>query len=394
MRGHAAGTLFFEPALDACGRSIGERELAVSACARGGPAVKLPGNPTAPMLSPIETARRKLTVLTDRIFALPVLVLMPHSRCNCRCVMCDIWRANAAKKEISRSDLERHLVAIRRLGVRSVVFSGGEALMHSNLFELCEGLSGLGVQITLLSTGLLLERFAPQVVRWCRDVIVSLDGSPAVHDEIRAVPRAYARLSEGVRALRALDPKYPVTGRCVIQRRNYFDLSRVIESAKEVGLDQISFLAVDVSTRAFNRPSSWTSDRIDDAALSRDEVDRFRRVVEETIEGHTHEVVSGFVAENPRALRRLPQYFAALNGDCDFPEVHCNAPWVSAVVEADGLVRPCFFHEAVGSINDGPLDAVLNSSKALAFRRELDVQTNEICRKCVCSLYLPATKPV
>src|SRR5580658_8413997 len=23
---------------------------------------------------------------------LPVLVILPHSRCNCRCVMCDIWQ--------------------------------------------------------------------------------------------------------------------------------------------------------------------------------------------------------------------------------------------------------------------------------------------------------------
>ena len=45
------------------------------------------------------------------------------------------------------------------------------------------------------------------------------------------------------------------------------------------------------------------------------------------------------------SLRRLPRYYAALRGDEPFPHVSCNAPWVSVVVEANGSVRPCFFHE-------------------------------------------------
>jgi hypothetical protein len=33
----------------------------------------------------------------------------------------------------------------------------------------------------------------------------------------------------------------------------------------------------------------------------------------------------------------------------------CNAPWVSAVVETDGAVRPCFFQQAIGNLADGTL---------------------------------------
>ncbi|HYM11884.1 MAG TPA: SPASM domain-containing protein, partial [Bryobacterales bacterium] len=65
----------------------------------------------------------------------------------------------------------------------------------------------------------------------------------------------------------------------------------------------------------------------------------------------------------------------------------CNAPWVSAVVESDGTVRPCFFHQPVGSVRGRGLREVLNSPQAVEFRRSLDVSTNPICRRCVCSLY-------
>src|SRR5579862_8746134 len=66
---------------------------------------------------------------------LPVLVLMPHSRCNCRCVMCDIWKIRQVR-EITAADLEPHLASLRELKVRWVVFSGGEPLLHSDLSAL------------------------------------------------------------------------------------------------------------------------------------------------------------------------------------------------------------------------------------------------------------------
>src|SRR5438132_3755885 len=116
-------------------------------------------------VTPAETLRRQATRTTHRIFSLPQLVLMPHSRCNCRCVMCDIWQANSEKRELSREDIERQLGSIRNLHVQRVVLSGGEALMHQNLWLLCELLrkTNPSMQITLLSTGLLLKIFAKDV---------------------------------------------------------------------------------------------------------------------------------------------------------------------------------------------------------------------------------------
>jgi Fe-coproporphyrin III synthase len=336
----------------------------------------------------VETARRQLTLSTHRIHTLPVIVLMPHSRCNCRCVMCDIWKANRNGQEITAAQLEPHIEACQRFNVRQVVFSGGEALMHSNLWSLCRQLKSLGIKITLLSTGLLLARHAGDVAQWCDEVIVSLDGSREVHDEIRRVPRAYVRLAEGVAALKAIDPAYRVTARCVLQRRNYADLPYVIDAAHELQLDQISFLGADVSSEAFNRPGGWNGERVADVALSRAEVNEFRRILEDTITHRAADFDVGFIAESPGKLRHLVRYFAALNGDDDFPMTVCNAPWVSAVVEADGTVRPCFFHQEMGNIHQHALEEIVNSPEAIDFRRKLDVQRDPICRKCVCTLYL------
>ena len=54
------------------------------------------------------------------------------------------------------------------------------------------------------------------------------------------------------------------------------------------------------------------------------------------------------------------------------------------MVEADGAVRPCFFHEPIGNIREQPLAAIV-ASELRRFRQTLDVETNPICGRCVCS---------
>ena len=55
------------------------------------------------------------------------------------------------------------------------------------------------------------------------------------------------------------------------------------------------------------------------------------------------------------------------------------------MVEVDGTVRPCFFHHRIGNLDGKTLDQVINGGEARRFRASLDVETNPICQRCVCS---------
>ena len=55
-------------------------------------------------------------------------------------------------------------------------------------------------------------------------------------------------------------------------------------------------------------------------------------------------------------------------------------------IETDGGVRPCFFHQLYP--DQGGLMATLNGPEAIRFRRNLDVKTNPVCERCVCTLSL------
>ena len=324
-----------------------------------------------------------------RIRTLPVLVLFPHNRCNCRCVMCDIWRIRQVR-EITPADLNRQLQSIRDLRVRWVVLSGGEPQLHSDLAAICELLRKEGVRVTLLTAGLLLHPQAELVVNAVEDVIVSLDGPPAVHEYIRQRPRAFERLARGIASLRRLRPQMPIAARCTVQKSNFRHLCATVDAAKALQLNSISFLAADLTSSAFNRPTAWTDDRAASVALSSAEVDELDHELDTMLQQHAGDFASGFITETPGKLKRIAQHFRAHLGLADAVSPVCNAPWVSAVVEADGTVRPCFFHAPLGNISTASLQDVLNSEAAISFRQSLSIGENPTCRRCVCSLYLPS----
>ena len=302
--------------------------------------------------------------------------------------MCDIWKAPATY-EMGVGELARHLESVADSEIEWVVLSGGEPLMHPDVFGLCALLRARGIRVTILSTGLLLARHASAIMAQVDDVIVSVDGPDAIHNLIRGVAGAWEKLAGGVRALRALRPDYPIAGRCTVQRANHGHLRETVASARAMGLDSISFLAADVRSTAFNRPEPWEAARQNEIALRAGEIPVLEAEIEALVDARE---CGGFVAESPEKLRRIAQHFRAQIGLAAAVAPRCNAPWVSAVLEADGTVRPCFFHAPIGKTAPGrTLADVLASPEAEAFRAGLDVASDPICRRCVCSYFRPVS---
>jgi len=193
------------------------------------------------------------------------------------------------------------------------------------------------------------------------DIIVSLDGNEEIHNQIRNIPDAYQKLAEGIKHIRSIDPCFKITARTVIHRLNFRHWSRIIDSAKELGLHKISFLPADVSSHAFNREVLWSDQRQHEILPDENELVELKYIMENIIETHVPDFDSHFIAENPDKFRNIYNYYAAFYGKNPFPYKKCNAPWVSTVVEADGTVRPCFFHAPLGNIRERSLENILNS---------------------------------
>jgi MoaA/NifB/PqqE/SkfB family radical SAM enzyme len=298
--------------------------------------------------------------------------------------MCDIWKRDSAQ-EITWEQFAQQLPAIETLGVRWVVFSGGEPLMHSGLFRFCAELRQKKIRVTLLSSGLLLARHASQIAEYVDDLIVSLDGPPETHNTIRRVSNAFDLLAAGIDRIHSLRGSYQIAARCTVQRLNCAELVKTTESARCLGLNSISFLAADVHSNAFNRRTILPlAPSVDGIALTADQL----AVLDDQIDALAATGECGsFVLESAAKLRAISLHFRSYLGIAEPVAPVCNAPWNSAVIEADGSVRPCFFHPSIGNLRDGvSLPDVLNAPEAVAFRAGLSVPDNPICRQCVCSL--------
>jgi len=320
-----------------------------------------------------------------RIRVLPILIMNIHKRSKCRSVMCDIWK-RTEDVQLDAADLERHRDSIQSLGVRHVVLTGGEPLMHRDLGKLCSFFRAMSIRLTLLTTGLLMLKRAETVATCFDEVIVSLDGPEPVHDQIRRVPGAFRLIESGVAAVRRYAPKLRITCRTTVQKANHVALRSTVLAAKQLALDRISFLSADLSSQAFNRSRPWTVDRQEEIALTWSELHALEEEIELLLVTCEYDIRTGFVAENGHKLRGLATRFREHLDHSQPKAPLCNAPWVSAVVDVDGTVRPCFFHSPVGSLKYATLDEAINSDAALRFRSSLNVAENPVCQSCVCSL--------
>ena len=342
------------------------------------------------MVAVTEIARRQLGSVSGRLRSLPILALSVHSACNCRCVMCDIWKANAAKREISADELERHMDGIRRLHVQRVMLTGGEPLLHRNLWALCDRLRSEGINISLVTTGLLVEQHADEIAAVIDELVVSIDGPPDVHDEIRRTRGGFDRIARGLSRLATHRERPKVIARSVVQQANHAVLAQTVEAIRALAVNRLSFLAADVSSTAFNRPEPWDQSRRSEIAVTRELLPALRESIRE-VERKCEEILaSGFVAGGTGSLQRIYDYYSALAALSPFPTVRCNAPWVSAVLEPGGQLSPCFFQPAYSAPTHEPFDVMLNAPGARRFRKALDVATNPTCQRCVCSLSLPS----
>jgi Fe-coproporphyrin III synthase len=333
---------------------------------------------------------RKLVAIPTPLqrYQLPLVTLYVTERCNSRCVTCDYWRHG--RSDINLESVTHLLPSLKQLGTKLVVLSGGEPLLHPEWASIAQFLKSSGLEVWLLTSGLSLAKHASRAADLFNAVTVSLDGTNAeTYAAIRGLD-AFDKVCEGIRAaaLHGVAPSLRVT----LQRANYREFPAFVDLAKQIGARQISFLAVDIANpHAFGRSDDYATD----LALRAEDLAVFEQLLDALEREHAEDFRSGFIAESPQKLRRIWQYFAAIDGRGPYPSVRCNAPEFSAVIGATGRVQPCFFIPGppdskvfgVGAGGDGDLASTLNSDAMMGLRAAIRSGERAECKTCVCSMW-------
>jgi MoaA/NifB/PqqE/SkfB family radical SAM enzyme len=325
-----------------------------------------------------------LSLQLDR---LPLVTLYLTERCNSRCVTCDYWRHGRA--DLTFNAVQRLLPSLARLETRVVLLSGGEPLLNPEWENIAQALRDIGLKVWLLTSGLSLAKHARRAAQVFDAITVSLDGTDrSTYKAIRGLD-ALGKVCEGIRAAahHGVAPGVRVT----LQRANFRQLPAFVSLAKDLGARQVSFLAVDVANpHAFGRTEAFGSD----LALRPEELPEMDELLRALGRECAADFRSGFIAESPAKLRRILEYFGALQGKAPYPAVRCNAPEFSAVVGATGRVQPCFFisgpaeatlRGAGSSLDD--LSSTLNGERMRALRGSIRAGARAECKTCVCSMW-------
>jgi len=166
-------------------------------------------------------------------------------RCNCRCVMCELYKeVQDAGRELSASEIDT-IFADRAFSALEVVrFTGGEPFLKEDIGEIVSAINRRTKTkiFYITSNGALTQRIQTFIEKVAPlgiylHVQISLDAASPLHDEIRNVPGLFKKTYETLEMLRSLRKKYPfeVGINQTIMTANISELEKVHHLAQEFG---------------------------------------------------------------------------------------------------------------------------------------------------------------
>ncbi|MGQ9492137.1 MAG: radical SAM protein [Anaerolineae bacterium] len=306
-------------------------------------------------------------------------------RCNARCTMCNIWQMEP-RAEMSLKEFAYVLNDDIFQGIERLTLAGGEPSLRQDLIPLVQlfmdKMPRLG-SLTLITNGLAVERILADtkaLLELCAEhrvnlnVSVSLDGVGHVHDEMRNIPGAFARVERCLMGLKELQTLYPfwLGAGCVITRKNLYHLRELQtwcdEHGIELGFQLVGFHETYVANIA-----------------QRDELD-FDQADKEYLFGFLKELAAY------RSLSNFMAYYwydmLRMYRDGRPRQTPCPFAVDSFVLDAYGDVYYCLSERKIGNClaemegnqsADTPCSAIYYRPENLKFRRAL---TRSSCLRC------------
>ena len=291
------------------------------------------------------------------------------NRCNLRCPFCASASGVQREDELSRAELQEVLRQLKQVGCRRVNLLGGEFLLRKDWFEIASDVKATGMELTLITNGLLVDDAAqkqflelePQTVG------VSLDG---------ATPETYRR-QRGVDGFqRCMDLI------CALQREGIRQVT-VITTFTSLNInefDEFAKLFWDTDTIWQVQMAHKAGSRFDDRLLLTPEQYEYfvERVTHYLYNCHDHlKLVTmddfGYFSMSPK-LRFTHQVFAGCPAGTRVLGIRSNGDVLGCLSLGDEFVE--------ANLRDVPLEEIWTSGKYFTRFREKAKHLTGHCAKC------------
>jgi len=309
----------------------------------------------------------KLDYQIERGLAPPdkVALVLTH-RCNCRCVMCDLWQTGDARNELPA---ERWMALLdelhswtRTLRVR---FVGGEVLLKAGIYDIIRRAVDLDFTVNLISNGLALQserNYRDLMNTGLKYITFSLDGKDAaIHDRNRGTPGLHNVVCEVIRRMKRERPKMCISLICILMRETVPQLAEYVQWAEGLGVDRILFQPLAENLGRPEKRPGWH--RESDLFL------RDMETLEHSIDALHRRGRQPAHMEMPlRPLREMREYFACPES-FQIRQGHCMLGQTDLQIDPSGILYMCDVrHTAFGHVDDGLVRQTWRSGRARAVR--------------------------
>ena len=147
----------------------------------------------------METPPRRFVTNDDYRHRRPIYAVWEITlACNLRCTHCGSRAGRPRPRELSLAEALEVVAQLARLGVREVTLIGGETYLRHDWLDIVKAIRdyGMGCSMQTGGRGLTEDKVRSAVEAGLTSCGVSLDGLPALHDELRGVPGSFECLME------------------------------------------------------------------------------------------------------------------------------------------------------------------------------------------------------
>lgn len=169
----------------------------------------------------------------------PVVIWNLIRRCNLACQHCYSISADVDfPGELTTPEIEATMDDLRTFGVPVLILSGGEPLLHPDIFAISKRAKAMGFYVGLSTNGTLIDdALLPKMAEVGYDYVgISLDGIAATHDRFRRKAGAYDASLGAVRLLRAAGIKVGL--RFTLTQNNAHDLPALLDLLDAEDIDK------------------------------------------------------------------------------------------------------------------------------------------------------------
>lgn len=344
-----------------------------------------------------------------------------NNQCNLRCFYCDLHHGrinkeihnakidfgviNATKKYEMPLDVCKRIVDEVAWFKPVIRVPWMEPLLYKDLFRAIEYIKGKDLDFSMLTNGLLLKKYAPQLCDLKVDALrVSLDGPEEIHDKSCGIRGAYRHIVDGLKYIADQNDK----GNCSMQiglyftltDLNYNHLADLVESLDKEGLVgrmSISFFMFNYiserQVKAHNAEHAELSGaRISEASTQYVDIKKIYQNIDSILtqvnnikEKYPNSKIYFRPDFTPENLQHCLQ-----DEDISLPGSRCDVLNHTLYINPDGDVKglPNCILPSIGNIFENPIMDIWNGEAARNMRNTL--KKNHLfhgCTRCWCAYY-------